>query len=529
MIHHDMIKPNSIHRSRATNLLVKKMNSGILLMLFLGMVCILPQSAKGQNETTSGEKSLLILHTNDIHDHLRPDYSGTGGLPFVSGYIRKVRSERSDVLVLDAGDVAEKGELVARKTNSEFTFEMMKRVGYNAWTPGNHDYDFGMEALHRFTLLAGMDIVCINLFREDGRLEFPASVIYKINELSIGVIGAIDPRDRLSLNLEETAIAIRDEAAKLSAETDLIIGLMHITNRDASYIAKIASDLDIIIAGHSHQETHQPIVVPETGVIILQAGDYARMVGSLDLRMNAETGKIQSYEYELIEMDHLSIAPDLEMIELVRRKELELAPESQQIVSWSPRRVSYTEVGLLAAEALRVSTGADVAFHKTRHIVRADLPAGILDLNAFYRTGGERGHHLIMVELTGSEIADYIQALPMNRWLPTQWSGFRGHFNGDRFETDLDPARMYRVVMPLREWEQRFTRIVDRVKSDPESWPGISPVERNLEITGVEETWTEAVGMLLESYRQSGSDLLESIKIIAIDTGQESLPGLQMN
>ncbi|MFU8862124.1 MAG: bifunctional metallophosphatase/5'-nucleotidase, partial [Cyclonatronaceae bacterium] len=456
-------------------------------------------------------------------DHLRPDYTGIGGLPFVSGYIRSIRSGRSDVLVLDAGDVAEKGEIVARKTNSEFTFEMMGRVGYHAWAPGNHDYDFGIDALHRFTSLAGMDIVCINLLREDGTLEFSPSAVYTINDVTIGVIGAIAPRDRPSLNLEETAFAIRDEASRLRESTDLVIGLMHISNRDALRIAQVATELDIIIAGHSHEETHQPVTVPETGAIIIQAGDYARMVGSLELRLDAESGQILSYDYKLIEMDHLKIVPDLEMLEMVRSKELELAPESQNIVSWSPRKVSYAEVGILAAEALRFATGADVGLHKTRHIVRAELPAGILDVNAFYRTGGERGHQLIMVELTGLEIAHYVQALPMNRWLPTQWSGFSGRFNGNRFESDLDAGKLYRVVMPLREWDQRFTRIMERVKSNPESWPGIAPIERSLNVTELQETWTDAVRILLEYYRQSGAGLLESIQGIANETGQAEL------
>ncbi|HEY5553189.1 MAG TPA: metallophosphoesterase, partial [Opitutaceae bacterium] len=74
--------------------------------------------------------SLLILHTNDIHDHVRAGDGGLGGLPYVAGYIRQVRSERDDVLVLDAGDVAEKGDLVAHRTHSKMTYELLRRIGY---------------------------------------------------------------------------------------------------------------------------------------------------------------------------------------------------------------------------------------------------------------------------------------------------------------------------------------------------------------------------------------------------------------
>jgi 2',3'-cyclic-nucleotide 2'-phosphodiesterase (5'-nucleotidase family) len=492
----------------------------IFMVTWLGMAS---PNALAQDVNTNSEKSLLILHTNDMHDHIRPDYTGIGGMPFVSGYIRKVRKERPNILVLDAGDVAEKGELVARHTNSEFTFEMMARIGYDAWTPGNHDYDFGMEALPRFTEIAGMDLVCINLLDDSGKPAYPVSRVYNINGLRIGVIGAIAPRNRPHMNLDETAIAMRDEANRLENETDILVGLMHISNRDAALIARVATGLNILIAGHSHEETHEPVIVPETGALIVQAGDYARMVGRLDLVFDTVTDEITSYSYELVEMDHHTIEPDIEMIEMVRRRELELTPESQQIVSWSPRTVSYAEVGLLAAEALRIASGADIALHKTRHIVRAELPAGILDVNAFYRTGGERGNELVLVELTGLEINHYIQGLPMNRWLPTQWSGFKGGFDGKLFHSDLNPARMYRVVMPLREWDQRFYRMFDRVKNQPENWPGIEPIERSLEISELSLTWTDAVRILLEQYRENGNSLLESIGKMAEETGQTGL------
>ena len=59
-------------------------------------------------------RTLLILHTNDLHDHVRQDYDDAGGLAYVAGYVDSVRAERGDVLLLDAGDVMEKGDLVAQ-------------------------------------------------------------------------------------------------------------------------------------------------------------------------------------------------------------------------------------------------------------------------------------------------------------------------------------------------------------------------------------------------------------------------------
>jgi 2',3'-cyclic-nucleotide 2'-phosphodiesterase (5'-nucleotidase family) len=88
----------------------------IIVILSLTVVSVIP--AYAQSGSAGTEKTLLILHTNDMHDHVRPDYDGIGGIPFISGFVSEVRSQRNDVIVLDAGDVAEKGDLVARKTEA---------------------------------------------------------------------------------------------------------------------------------------------------------------------------------------------------------------------------------------------------------------------------------------------------------------------------------------------------------------------------------------------------------------------------
>jgi len=473
-----------------------------------------------QTELNDTTRNLLILHTNDIHDHLRVDYDGVGGLPFISGFVRDVRALRNDVIVLDAGDVAEKGDLVARKTKSELTFEALARIGYNAWAPGNHDYDFGIEALRKFTDLAGMDIVCINLLKEDGSLEFEPSKIYKINGLRVGVIGAIEPRDQPHLNLEETAMAIARESQRLKPETDIILALVHISAHNSSYISEIAPDIDIFISGHSHEEIREAIVVPKTGALIVQAGYYANYVGSLDLTIDIRNRKILSYDYQLGEMNHLKIAPDLEMIEWVRQKELDMVPEAQKIVSWSPRVLNHFEVGYLAAEALRKATESDIAFNHTARTIRSHLPAGILDLNAIYRTGGEYGKQLITIELKGSEIHSYLQGLQMGKWMQTQWSGFHAIVNEEIIKSDLDMDKKYRVVMPKREWERRFLNLLSWLDRNPQNWPGVSVPERPLNPILLEITWTDAMVYLLTDWNQKGIGVVEGLKTIIQETGQ---------
>lgn len=493
-------------------------SAAVLLLAVLGVGASSAARSDSGGSAAATEKTLLILHTNDIHDRLRADYDGNGGLPFIAGFIQDVRHSRDDVLVLDAGDVAEKGDLVARRTGSDLVFEAMGRVGYHAWAPGNHDHDFGIEALHRFTELAGMDILCINLFKEDGSLEFAPSNVYTIDGVRVGVIGAIAPRSERSLDLQGTAEAMGREAARLRPSTDLVVALIHIGARDAQFISGLAPDIDVFITGHSHELLSEPVQTP-SGALVVQTGSYAENVGWLELRLDLPGRRVLSHDYRVVPMEHTSVRPDLAMLEWIRLKELELAPEALEVVSWSPRVISYLEVGILAAEGLRRAYGADVALNHTASVVRAPLPAGVLDWNAIYRTGGERGNALVEVELTGEEVESYVRGMSTSEWLPTQWAGFHASGSGAEFVTDLVPGRTYTVVMPLREWETRFLRLFERVMEDPSAFPGVEPLRRTPTVTEA-EGWTEAVVALLKEWEAGDQTLDRGIAELARVTGQ---------
>lgn len=481
-------------------------------------------AAAAQDSPGSRQETLLILHTNDLHDHVRPDYDGVGGLPFVAGFVHDVRSRRNDVLVVDAGDVAEKGDLVARKTSSKMVFTALSRIGYHAWAPGNHDHDFGVDALRTFTDLAGTDILCINLFNGNGELEFPASKIYEVDGVRVGVIGAIEPRDTRSLDLEGTARAMAAEASRLKPDTDIIVALVHISAPHSAQISKVAMDIDVFVSGHSHEAITEAIQVPGTGALIVQSGSYAENVGWLELELDLEDRRIVDHETKLVAMDHETIAPDLEMLEWVRRQELELAPEALEVVGWAPREITRVEVGYMAAEGIRLASKADVGFNQTEQVVRAALPAGLLDHNAVYRTGGERGLDLVEVELTGQEITNYLQLLRTSRQYQTQWSGFRATMEAGTISTDLEPHRIYRAVMPRREWETRFLRLFERLAAEPRRWADVPALDRAIAAAPIALTWTDAVLALLERWNAAGISITEGIRAIAAETGQEGFP-----
>ncbi|MCB1121492.1 MAG: metallophosphoesterase, partial [Verrucomicrobiae bacterium] len=338
--------------------------------------------------------TILILHTNDIHDHVRPDYDGVGGLPYVSGYIRQMKSERKDVLVLDAGDVAEKGDMVAFATHSEMTYEALARIGYHAGAPGNHEHDFvGIPGLKKFESLAGgMKMLCINLIDENKRPRFDPSAIFDIDGVRVGVIGMIVSRKENCLDKHETAVAMAREAERLEPLTDLIVASCHFGSSDCADISRVAPNIDVFVSGHSHEVLRHHMRVPETGAVIVQAGSYAEYVGRLEIVLDMDSEKMIEVNSELVPMDHDTIPVDGPMLQWIRIKEKELTPEASRIIASSDVMIGPAQVGQLAATALREYGNSDVGFCAADQVIRAGLPIGRLDVNAFFRTGGERGY-----------------------------------------------------------------------------------------------------------------------------------------
>ncbi len=417
----------------------------------------------GATSSRGEDKTLVLLYTNDLHDHVRADYDGSGGLAYVAGYIQSVRSRRADVLVLDAGDAMEKGDLVAFRTRSRLTCEAMGRVGYDAFAPGNHDTAYGDEHIESCAALApNMAVLAVNLLKADGTARFPASKVFTRSGLKVGVIGVFKPRDELSLDLEETAERVATEARRLEGDVHLIVVVAHLGSRDCARLSRAARTVDVFVSAHTHEALHRPQIVPETGAIVVQAGAYAEYVGRLELRVDTETEEILGYDGTLVPMDHSVTPRDEEMQAWVAKVEQEVAPGASRRVATTERALSYLEIAWLGAEGLRSAAGVDVGFCHASQIVRATLPLGDVDVNAIFRTGGQRAHDVVEVTLSGAEIRAYVEGLANSRWGETQWSGFRGRYVRDggrvRLESSLDPLRSYRVAMPEKEWDTRFLR-----------------------------------------------------------------------
>ncbi len=426
-------------------------------------VCLLMLAAAPAFLCAAETRTLLILHTNDLHDHIRPGYAGAGGLPYVSGYIRQVRETCKEVLVLDAGDVMEKGDMVAFKSKSRMMYEALGNIGYAAVTIGNHDADYKPGYLRECqALMPNTALLCLNWRDGAGAAYFPASKIFDVQGLKVAVIGLTRPKPGEFFGEAETGAALEREAERLKPESDVQIALCHLGSVAAKKMSVLAPEIDVFVTGHTHELIKSPLVLDKTGVVIVQAGSYANHVGRLELTVDLETKKITAAKGTAVEMRHDAVPCDQAMAAWIQQKEQELCPEASRIVGRCEKPVFAGGVAKLAADALRKMSGADAAFCHSGQIIRGSLPAGEVDVNALFLTGGQRGNNIVAVELTGAQIEAYLGGLMKRGKGMTQWAGFEADLKrgeGPRMvKTSLKASQHYRVVMPEMEWTTRFVK-----------------------------------------------------------------------
>lgn len=430
-----------------------KMLSHFMILLFLATASLYADTAP-----------LLILYTNDMHDYIKPGPDNLGGVPYLAGYVKEMRSQRDDIILLDGGDVMEKGDMVAHLTHGRIMYEAMGKMGYTAGAVGNHDIDSPRQVLQEYENLAGYAMLCLNHFDEAGNLVFTPSTVVEVNKVRVGIMGMTNIRT----SVEKDGALLAAEAKRLEPKVDLLVVVAHIGSKECARLSAMAPQVDLFVSAHTHEVLKTPAVVPETQALIVQAGHYAQYMGRLDVTVDLEKKRFASYDGSLVEMAHDKIVPDKDMIAWIAQVEQEICPEAAEVVGHTSRFMNVTQVAALAAAAIRDYAQCDIAFCHTAQIMRSSLFAGDVDVNDLFRTGGQRGADLLACYLTAEQVEAYVAGLVQEKRGRTEWAGFKARLDYDRetdkwsVSTSLEREKLYRVIMPEREWVQRFLRVADK-------------------------------------------------------------------
>jgi len=278
--------------------------------------------------------SITILHTNDFHARFEPisrfdsgcsEEDNTEGKCF-GGSARLVtgveaarqRAGNTPVLLVDGGDQFQ-GTLFYTYYKGQLAAEMMNKLGYDAMTVGNHEFDDGPEILRQFVGAVEFPILMSNadISMEPQLTDViqKSTVIEKGGE-RIGLIG-LTPQDTDELASPGPNIVFTDPVGAVQAEVDKltadgvnkIVVLSHSGYSTDQRVAAETTGVDVIVGGHSNtllsnsvEGAAGPYPTVVNGVQIVQAYAYGKYIGELNLTFD-DDGNVTDVAGDLVLMD----------------------------------------------------------------------------------------------------------------------------------------------------------------------------------------------------------------------------------
>ena len=403
------------------------------------------------------DNDIVILYTNDVHCAV-DDNLGYTGLATVKNALE---AQGKHVVLVDNGDAVQ-GDTIGTLSNGEYIIDIMNEVGYDVATPGNHEFDYGMDQFFALTEQANFPYVSANFVDSDGNTVLDPYVIKDVAGVKIAFVGISTPKTITtstpkyfqddngnyiySFQQDETGeklyAAVQSAVDAARAEgAQFVIALAHLGIEEdcspwtSSEVIVNTTGIDAVLDGHSHSMIQGEKVKNKDGAEVLLSSTETKLAyigcltikddGSMSTTLISDNGMkefIGGIQEEFEELVNTVVAStDVDLI-------IKDPASGERIV-----RVSETNLGDLCADAYRAMSGADVAIVNGGG-VRADIPAGditygqIIAVHPF-------GNEMCVVECTGQEILDALE-LGCSK-LPAESGGFL-QVSGMTYTVDLN-------------------------------------------------------------------------------------------
>jgi 5'-nucleotidase len=263
---------------------------------------------------------LTLLHFNDLHGRLEQ-------MPRLFHLARRERAaaqaDGRQMLLLDGGDSSDLGCWECAVTQGRANYSLLEAMDVQASVPGNAEtLTWGRAALARLVAAVHFPLLAANLLdgADPTRPAVPGlkrSVLLDLAGFPLGLIGLTQ---LFPVEFAQAGYAVVDPRAALEREIDelraqgarLLVLLSHLGLAAASSgasaeppdalhdeaVARAFPQIGVIVGGHTHSALETPLRVGQT--IIVQAGDFGRYLGRLDLEVDDATGAIHQYSGRLI-------------------------------------------------------------------------------------------------------------------------------------------------------------------------------------------------------------------------------------
>ena len=346
-------------------------------------------------------KSIVILYENDVH-------CGIDGYAKIAGLRDAINaSDTAYAAAVCIGDYLQ-GNTTGAISKGQYIVDIMKGVGYDAVTLGNHEFDYGVPRQLELLAQVNAPVICAN-FYEPSKTEpiYAPYVIKQYGQKRIAFIGVVTPEtmvlegysfyDTNGIKLydlcpEKFYDVLQQTVDKARSEgVDYVVLLSHVGEDTQSLgfnshlMVNKTKGIDIVLDGHTHSIIERDTVENLEGkkIFVTQTGTQFNNIGKLlitpDGRMTTSLIPAKDISYENAQVkattDSIHKLVEAATSRVVAKSDYTfvVTDENDQWIV----RGEETNAGDLVADAYRKAMQSDIAFENGGGI-RNDIPAGMI-------------------------------------------------------------------------------------------------------------------------------------------------------
>ena len=441
------------------------------------------------------------IHTHDefFWENEKPVYKKRGGLAVLKTMIDALRAQHPQNILYDGGDYFH-GHGVASMSEGEALIPLMNAFNYDLILPGNWEVVYKKKKMLYDMGHSNAAKICANMWHktndaDNGTLIYPPYWVKYIAGAKVGFIGFTDhlvPKRQSPAYSEGIGFThATDNVAKYITYLKEVEGcgiIFIVTHMGLAQQVGLANDpsvagADFILGADTHERVRVPIQGKYTKVV--ECGAFGSFLGKLDITV--KEGKIDTYQYELLDVDPVKYPANKNVLALVQKAAAPYQDALQKVIGYtSTPLVRYfvleTPMDNLITDAVMWKFKPDIALSNGfRFCQPLAVPQGaqkVAITNEFLWNMLPVDSTAKKGEVTGQQILEWLEKELENAFAPDPSKRFGGWFvrfagmevnctigkpKGQRVNTvkikgqPLDKNKMYTIVACEREGDPNDT------------------------------------------------------------------------
>ena len=396
------------------------------------------------------EVNIKILGTSDIHGRVVPWSYGadvedkSGSYAQIATYVKDVRKNNKNVVLVDVGDAIQDNQVDVFAKDKKYYKDhpipkVLNEMKYDVFVLGNHEFNFGMEALDEILKdIKAKKLTANFYYKKNDKRYIDATTIIGKDGVKLGIIGLSTP---MSAKFEEDTGNLKDmkftspteeartQVEKLKAKgVDAIIVIAHmgienenkIPDTGMRDVINAVDGIDVVIAGHMHKDVPSETI---KNTLITEPHRYGTVVSEVDLTFDINDKK----EVKLVKKESKTVPvkeleADKKIAEIYKPYHEKLRELNNVVIGQTENEMvpQETKHGVSAAfskdtglssfinDVEQHYSGADVVTfsfdHQKARMDKGDIKKKDIIFNYRY-AGGD----VTVYELTGKQLKEYME------------------------------------------------------------------------------------------------------------------------